>query len=889
MSAGMDGEKIKLIVDDMKLLVSTTAKIDTRTKEILSEVKAIKKAKESGSVFGKSGDKENKGKIIDGIKIIMLIAVGVLAIGMAFKIIGNVNVASVIALGIAMYAISKSFETIANIKGLTSKKAFLASGIMILMSFTLMVSSFFLFFTAPISFLTALSIVFISVTLGIMMFILVKAFEKVDLTNAKVLKNILLSPIIFPIISLAIVISSYVLQLTQPIDFKTGLSALFVAVVLGAVAYILLTGLSKLDFSQPKMMKNVLLSPLILPIIALAIVLSSVVFQAFQPLQNPWQIVVGSIVMGLALVIFGGVIVAFNKLGIGFTDIIKGSFGILAIAVTIVLSSVVFQAFQPIQNPFQMIGSLIAMGLAFGIFGFAIVAFKEFNISLTDILKSSLGMLAIATTIVLSSYILNQFKKIENPFDLMGGSIAMGIALIAFLPAIWVLSKIDPVSMLMGIAGTVLVAAAIVAASYILSVGKYEVYPGLAWSAGVGLSLLAFSVSAIELGVLAMTGVGAVAIVAGLAIILLVSASIVKVAEILATGNYSGGPSASWAAGTGVSLLAFSLSAIALGAVAITGVGAVAIAAGLLIIPAIAKSISEVGAILAQGTYTGGPTKAWAEGVGTAIVAFSTALKAQSDSGGIFSGQVDFPSFIKNVAGGIVEAGKALNGIAFTGGPTKAWSEGVGTAINAFANALNAANGSFVQTDMRSFINKIAGGMIDMNTAFQGVTFSGGPNSTWIKQINDAVNMMANITKTIGDPQIESVNKFAFSIRNLADSLANLNVSGISKLSSFTGSLNIISTMNPVNMSNNINSVDANKDKLYNITNVIDGGKGKQDQTLVDTQTGGTKGQQSKSELSQAIDKMEKMLVELKAIHQNTNPKPNVLGQSFNNKEATGK
>ena len=45
MTSVIDGNKLKLITDDMKILVDTTKVIDNRTKEILSEVKAARKQK----------------------------------------------------------------------------------------------------------------------------------------------------------------------------------------------------------------------------------------------------------------------------------------------------------------------------------------------------------------------------------------------------------------------------------------------------------------------------------------------------------------------------------------------------------------------------------------------------------------------------------------------------------------------------------------------------------------------------------------------------------------------------------------------------------------------------------------------------------------------------
>ena len=52
MLSTMNGPSMSDIADDIKTLVKKTDKIDTRTKQILEEVKASRKANESG-MFGK--------------------------------------------------------------------------------------------------------------------------------------------------------------------------------------------------------------------------------------------------------------------------------------------------------------------------------------------------------------------------------------------------------------------------------------------------------------------------------------------------------------------------------------------------------------------------------------------------------------------------------------------------------------------------------------------------------------------------------------------------------------------------------------------------------------------------------------------------------------------
>ena len=904
MSAAMDGEKLKTISEDMKLLVETSKSVDSRTKEILAEVKAAKKAKEGG-VFSKISDKDNKNKVVDGVKVILLIAMGVLAIGMAFKIVGQVDPMSVIALGIAMYAISKSFEAIANIKGLTYKKAAMVGGIMVILSMALLMSSMILKWVSPIDIITGFSIIFISATLGIMTYMLLKGLEKIDLTKPKVLKNVLLSPIILPMISLAIVLSSFILQYTQPLGFKEALSALFISVILGVVAFLLLKGLEKVDLSKPGVMKNVLLSPIILPMIALAIVASSYVLQHTQNVsfkQGMSAMFVGAVLGVTAYLLLKGL----SSLNLSDPKVLIAAFlsPILLplIALSIVLSSKILQDFVPLKDPLTLIGNSIAIGISMVIFGGVIVAFTKLKVGLGDIISGSLGMLAMSLSIVGVSKILQMFTPIKDPISLISSSIAIGVSMFVFGGIISAFTKLNVglTDIIKGSLGIIVISGSIVATSLILSMGKYGIYPSLGWSLGVGLSIGAFSLSAIALGMIASTGVGALSIVVGAAMVLLVAASIVATSKILSMGKYNNAPPIGWAISMGILLPVVGASLMFLGGIGLLG-GGLLLVSGIAMLIGVSKAIVTASKILSTGTYTGGPSKQWAEGVAISIGAFANALDKSMNAGKslvgkIFGGQSgisgdDFVLFIDGVSKAIVTASKILSTGTYTGGPSKQWSEGVGTAIGAFASALDSSLNAGKSTlqkffgggssaDITTFIENVSLGIKKAGEILSGGVFTGGPDATWSRNVatsilafskalisadtaqyngtdfsnfiqnvsigmvkasrtlsqgkwenapsdswtnavNKSVSAMANISKSIGDPQIESMNTFATAIKNLAESFSQLNDSGISKLSSFSGSLNVISTINPEGFTASVTAIDQNKGKLQGIANSI--------------------------------------------------------------------
>lgn len=893
MTSAMDGTKLKTISEDMKTLVNTTTKIDSRTKEILNEVKAARKAKEGG-VFSKVSDKENKKKVVDGIKVILLISIGVLALGMAFKIIGKVDPMSVIALSIAMYTMSLAFEKISNIKGLTMKRAATVSGIMIIMSAAIMFSSFFLRWTAPISLITGFSIIFISVSLGLATYLLMKSFEKIDLSKPKVLKNILLSPLILPIISLAIVMSSFILQFTKPLSLTQAFSALLIGGILGIATFLLLKGFEKIDLSNNKVMKNALLSPLILPMIAAAIVLSSFILKLTQPVSKEQALT--ALAVGASM----GVATFFLLKGLSKVDLTnkKTLIGIMLspiilpiIALAIVTSSYILGMMKPIKiDHTELVKMSATIGLSVLAFLPAIIIINKFKLNKKDLLTASIGILLISATIVASSIVFSYFKPLKvDPFLLIGHSISMGISLISFLPAVYLMSKLGYKEIIQGSLGVLAVAIVISSSSWILSLGKYENSPPLEWTLGVGLNLLTFGLAVVGLGLIStlvspavillgslmtlvvagtivatafilskgtykggptvpwslgvglsllsfipamiIAGIGIIGIALGALSILLVASTIVKVSSILSTGDYKNSPSLGWAMSMGILLPVFGLSMITLGTLGLLGGGVMA--AGVLMLIGLSNAIVESSKILAGGTYSGGPTLEWSQGVATAIGTFANALSVSLNAGKstfekIFGGgggtTNDFINFIKIVSEGIKQAAVTLSGGKYTGGPTYDWSRGVAISITAFANAISSLdNSDFNPKKFSSFIGTTSKAMVDASKTLSGGVWNKYPSNEWNNAVRNTLNTFILIKKHINDPLIDSVNKFADAIKNLSDNFSSLNDSGISKLSSFSASINVMSSFNPTGLSNNITAIDLNKEKLKNITNVVSG------------------------------------------------------------------
>jgi hypothetical protein len=200
--------------------------------------------------------------------------------------------------------------------------------------------------------------------------------------------------------------------------------------------------------------------------------------------------------------------------------------------------------------------------------------------------------------------------------------------------------------------------------------------------------------------------------------------------------------------------------------VASFGLGAVALAAGGEAVLMVAQTIVDTSFILKKGSYTGGPTKAWAEGIAISLGAFSPvygmlmANKIFSLFGGGGVGPDDFATAIKTISQGIVDAAGffADNTAAFVNGPPKAWAEGVGLAIGAFApvyqvladNSGWLASGVSVE-DMSKAIMTISRGIVDAATFFNSPENTGVfdvnkvPSKAWAEGVGGALGAFSPI------------------------------------------------------------------------------------------------------------------------------------------------
>jgi hypothetical protein len=769
--------QIKEINVSLKSIKKDTKKILESQQTILEMSK--KKDKKSSLIEDAGGDQKTESNLKKGVTTILLIAVGVLAIGLAFKLIGKIDFLSVVGLSLAIVLVSIAFEKIAKMN-IPIKKAVDTSFVMVIMAFGITLSSWVLKMVTPIGFGQAVTAILIAGMFSVISFgigKLIKALGKSGM--AELGKSILFLPLILPAIALAIALSSWVLKMVTPISFPQAITGILIAGMFTVIAY----GIAKLVGSFKDMKGNeieaaIIGLPLLLPAMALAIAASSWFLKMIVPI-GLYQAFTAILIAAVFVVLsYGMEKIAKSISKMDWKDIPKIPVFFTLMALAITMAAVIFSNYTKELNAitFEMLFKVLILGAAMGIVmvivGFAMRMMGE--LSTEDVIKVPIMFTLLAVAIALSAAIFYNYRKeIEgitfmSMFKILVFSVCLAISVAIMALGVMIVNKIGgPKDYLIGGISILIIATTIMIASQILSLGDYSdgKYPDWKWSLGVGLSLIAFGTAAVILGTIAMSGIGALAILAGGAAILVVAATIVATSFILGKGKYDKYPTLDWSLGVGLSMTGFGMAMGLLGTFILgsLGLGMVALMAGSEAVLMIAQTIVDSSFILQKGKYSGGPTKSWAEGISLAIGAFAPVYSMLTDGGimkAIFgSGPTpdQFSEGIITISKGIVNAAVYFAGskVAFEGGPSKTCAEGVGTAIAAFAPVYAALNsGGFFSAkvtpdDMKAGILTISDGIIAAAGKFNDPTVKFDvtkvPSVDWGKNVSAAIMAFAPV------------------------------------------------------------------------------------------------------------------------------------------------
>ena len=625
MESGNFGGQLKEINNGIKKLLADNQKILKNQQTILASGKKKETDKKTGVLEDVGGDKKKESSIKKGVGTILLIAVAVLAIGLAFKLVGNIDFMSVIGLALAITLVSIAFEKIAKLD-ISLKKAFTTSLVLVLIAAAITISSWIMSLIMPISFAQGLTAVFISLVFMFIsqnlteVFVAVVIFSRLKISPFALVKALVA-------IAAAITASSWIMSLIMPISFAQGLTAVFISLTFAIISYNLhKIALGVVLFNKTGVKPFDLIKTLVA--ISAAIVASSWILQAIIPMSFAQlvtavfiSLVFFLISFNLEKIAFG--VIAFKKTKVKPTDLIMTLVGVSA---AITASSWILALVMPIS--FSQAITAVLIALMFALISYVM---PELAIGLA-IMKKYVGessfylipllYVAISAAITISSWILSLAKPI--PFmtllSILATSIVMAVAAIVLGIAIIILTKMGGISdYIKGGIIVIIIAAAIMASSLILSYGTYEKYPEWEWALGVGLSLAVFGIAAVLLGTQALNPF----FYAGLGVTLLVAGTIVAASAILALGSYADGtyPSLSWALGVGGSIAAFGVAAVLLGFQVFNPFFYM----GLGVILVVAATIVATSFIFAEGKFDVGkfPSVEWMLGATGVILTMS--------------------------------------------------------------------------------------------------------------------------------------------------------------------------------------------------------------------------------------------------------------------------
>ena len=694
--------------------------IKADTQEILKQQKTIpaiskeKESKKDAFMEDIGKDKKKESALKKGIGTILLIAVAVLAIGMAFKLVGKIDFISVIALGLAIWVVAQAFEKVARLK-LSLREAMVASLTMVTMSIAITMSSWILRMIVPvgmIQLLTAGAIAGMFAIIGMSLEKLaigIVAFHRILGT-----KNLWAVPLIMVAIATAVTMSSWVMSAIVPIGMLQALTAIAISVVFAII------GLSLQRIATAILLTDKILGkkatwifPLVLVAVATAITMSSWIMQLIVPiglLQALTAIAISAIFMiiGFTMVEIATAIVLIDKLLNAKKAAWLLPLVLVAIATAITLSSWILQLVAPI-GLFQF---LTALGIAI-LFAVMSYFFVPIALGVTVIdkivgkgasLLIPLIFVALSLAIMLSSHILAMTAKMDPTqiLNIVLFGIGLGLVVLAMLPAVLLVgiaavSGVGAGAIALGVLMVPLIAAAVAISSHIIAMGKYTKYPSLGWVLAVGLAMTGFGAAVVGLGFIALTGLGlgAAAIMIGTLMVPLIAKTIVKTDSIISKGKYNKYPGLGWIASVGTSMTLFGAAVVGLGILSITGLGlgALAIIIGTKMVPKIAQTIVDVDKIISKGKYNKYPGAEWIASVGITMTGFGAAVVAL----GILSIQgmglgalaiIIGTKMVPKIAQTIVDVDKIISKGKYTKYPDWKWILSVGTTMTGFGAAV---------------------------------------------------------------------------------------------------------------------------------------------------------------------------------------------------------
>jgi hypothetical protein len=800
-------KKMESISNGLKSIKKDTTQILKNQETLLK----ISKDKKETKLFEISG--ENKAKIKDGVNTVISIAAGVLAIGVAFKLIGSVDFLSVIALSIALPLIAMSFEKISEMKGLKKEDMKNLFFVTVTMAASITAASWIMTLIAPISISQGLTAILIAGTFALIGMSIEKLTKSVEKIKPKDIENL---PKILIKTALAITGASWIMKLIMPISFAQGLTAILIAGTFAVISYGIEKIVSGIKKIEPGDIANL---PEVLITFALAITGASWIMKLIMPISFN-QGLTAILIAGTFAVISYGIekIVKATK-DIKAEDVVDLPFVLIAFSVAITASSVIMQLVQPIK--YEQFLTAIGIAATFAVMSLSLpllaMAVKMTSLKDAFLMVGILPLLALAVVGV--SYVLQKLQIVDSNvlLNMVEQSLAIAISAAAIGGTAFLLSKIGVTALIQGGIAVVGLAAVIAASSWVLSMGNYDgKYPTLEWAEGVGLSLVAFGVAVAGLGLIAITGIGTAALLAGAAAVLGLAGVIVATSYILKTGVYDDNyPKVDWAKGVGESLAAFGsvLANMGLGGLALNLIGNF-LGNGPV---AIAQQIVDVNSKFSGVKFEDYPDTNWAEGVAKSLVYFGS-ITSSIGLGGMAMNKIG--EWLGNgpvdIAEQIVNVSKKLSEGVYGIYPNTDWVTGVTTLIAQFAAITSSQDlGDILSNKLLGSVpESIAEQIKSVSLILSGGTYTTGLPDGYMKSLSDNVRMYVDLVEYLESKDLDSLSflsvlgvtsglsklaegyeKLSKGVKSLGSALASIDMEKIEALNRISGNVILMSLM----------------------------------------------------------------------------------------------
>lgn len=849
LTSGNLDRRIEMIDKGVKQLQEDNKTIIKNQETII----ALSKRRSDKTAFESSAEPDQKKKIKDGLGLILMIAVGVLAIGLAFKIIGKVDVLSVIALSIAIPLIAYSFERLSKLK-IDLKQALMISALLPMMSVGLVLSSYILSKIAvvkPTQLLTAiglgLAFVFIAPAITAMIkglmsptTLKIGSYTKTSQTipTMTLLKGLLFVPLVMIAASLGIVASSKILQGVSTVSPMQLLTAIGISIAFyfigSAISMVIqsLTGPSseetvggkkakKGGLSKGALLAGIVIIPLVMLAMSLVIVQASKILQGVVPL---------GITQALTAIFIAGV---FAVLGYTLGSVINGFQGVtpataavaavmipliyLALSYTITLASQMFQSIVPIN--FTQFLTAVGISLIFVVLSYSVSPLMQSlkGVTWKQVSMGLIILIGLIAAVVVASNIMQLYQPVPfmSMLNMVFFSVAATISVVVLALGIFLVNKLGtPADYLKGGISILIIAGVITVTSLILSIGDFQNYPGFMWTLGTVASIGIFAILALLVGTLLANPL----FYMGLGVILILSTTIMLSSVILGLGNYQKYPPMEWVGSTLLVLGSFALAMLPL------GLFLPLILAGAISLAAIVLAIMGIDYAFQSGVFQKYPSKAWVEGSTFAILEMNKLMSELSFLGtlkdfaaGLFGGGIN------GTAQSILELDRIFSQGDFTKYPSVEYMTGIHNAISKFIE-----------------IQKL----VDSQLGF----FEAGRSSTKMKSIADGFMTMANSLSTV------------------AASLNNIDLNKLDALKTLSGSIVLLSLMDPNQFQLVMDSLEKKGEVLGRVINQLSdsGALGKLEGAMgVEMKKGEGEGGLNTKQITEIVGQFDARLVKL--------------------------